>query len=181
MNLNLQSPLQPSRNFAARFVPPYTQYIIGPRKPEDTPCFADFDFTTFPLNEFVAGHVPENGDVLELFWLTRRVQLLGLRIEVASPAPIMLTPVTNSGIMFVQFPCTEVGETTLVPNGSVLDRNTDLATKAIVIDDPDYIGLRIDMGAEYLGELSLRVQVVVSDTFLWSAPTNSVKKDGFGQ
>lgn len=168
MNYNIAKPLEPSRNFAARFSPPYTIYIVGPRKPEDAPYMADLDFGKYPLVYFVAENNPGNGDILEVFTLDRRVQLIGLRIEVVAVAPVILQPVTNSGISFPVFDCTAPKDTTFVLPPE----------QALVIDDPDYLGLQILDGAEFLNELFIRVQLVVSDTFSHKTPTNSVKKDG---
>lgn len=136
---------------------------------------ADFDFTKFPLDEFVSRYAPEPGDALELFWLTRRIQLLGIRVEIPSPSPVTIQPFTNSGLLYPEIDCSEPSDLTYVPGG-LLGKNTDVNKTALVIDDPDYLAVRIIDGS--IDFLQMRVQLIVSDTFAWNAPTNSVKKDG---
>lgn len=178
MNYNLQSTDEPSRNFAARFTSPLWRYIVGPRSPEDAPYLVDLDFTTPPLSELVAFYPIIDEDVLEVLWLTRRVLVTGVKIEVVATADMVIRPVTNSGMVFGAIDCNVTSEHTYTLNGGVLNSSSDVLGNSIVVDDPDYLGIRIEAGAEYLGALSLRVQLMVSDGFSAYAPTNSSKKDG---
>lgn len=182
MNFNVREPSQPSRNFAARFTEPLYTYIVGPRIPEDDPYIADLDFTQYPLRHVPDFFMPNNGDTLEIFWLVRRVQLQALHVQIIHPAQVVFRPHTNTNMAnFIEVDCSHIHDTTYAINGGVVDSSTDLLSKAIVIDDPDYLGFRIEQGAGYLTDLHMRVSLIVSDAFPWNMQTNSPKKDGFGK
>lgn len=157
---------------------PLWNYIVLPRKPEDAPYLQYIYFNEFPFNEFLANTPLVNGDVLEIFELQRRVLFTGIQIEVIRTANVVITPVTNSGIVFDSVDCNEISELTYVLGGGVLSQSTDLLAKSIVIDDPDYIGLRIESGAENLSGLQIMIQATASDEFAWNTPSNSAKRDG---
>lgn len=178
MNYNLQRIDEPTRNFASRFTLPLWNYIVLPRKPEDPPYLEYLFFNDYPLNEFIANSAPQDGDILEIFELYRRVLLTGVQIEVMQTADIILRPVTNSGLLFDSIDCNELSELAYVINGGTLNQSTDLIANSIVIDDPDYMGLRIESGAENLSDLQIRVQVTASDQFAWNTQTNSAEQDG---
>ena len=175
MNYNLEQLDTPGNTFNNRFTLPLWTYIVSPRV-ENQPIYTGYlDFTEYPLIEFVAEHAPANGDTLEVFWLLKRILLIGVQIEVNIPAPIVLRPVTNSGILFDNIDCSTNKKIILTAFGGELDRSTDLDIHSIVIDDPDYLGLRIEAGAQHLEELSIQVQLSMSDEFAWDTRTNSAK------
>lgn len=178
MNYNLQRLDEPTRNFASRFTLPLWNYIVLPRVPEDVPYLTNLFFDEYPLKQFSETTILQNEDVLEVFLLDRRVLLTGVQVKVVQTADVVLRLVTNSGLIFDTIDCNELSELTYIINGGVLEQSTDLVANSIVIDDPDYIGFRIESGAENVDDLQISVQVTASDEFAWYTPTNSAKKDG---
>jgi hypothetical protein len=173
MHYNIQDVNNPLVTFARKFTLPLWQYVVPPRTPEDQPYIVDLDFAVDPLAQFIAVYQPVDKDVLEVFELRRRVLITGLRVEVEEPAAgLVIRPVTNSGMVFDPIDCTLRSDKTYVLNGGTLDRSTDLIKNSVLIDDPDYLGFRIESGVGELDALRMRVELVANDTFPWWATTN---------
>lgn len=173
MNYNLQNLSDPLKTFARHYVLPLWQYIVGPRTPEDVPYETDLDFTEGLLWEFVEDYEPTYNDVFEVFRLFKRVRITALQVTIDKPAPVGLIPVMDSGTPYDLIDCSTTKTVYLTPFGGALDRTTDLEIHSLLIDDPDYLGFRIDSGVAYLQDLAIRVQLVVTDTFPYDARSNS--------
>lgn len=155
----------PLRTFADRHPYPLYQYIQSPPKEGDRVWVQEYDFLEFPLSEIVGVFNPAIGDVLEVELLDRRVQFQGLRISVVTPAlGVSLEPFTNSGATFDFVDCNEISEYVYLPFGGKMNKSTDLRETSFVLDDPDYIGLRV-LSESYINTLNIRIAVMYSNTF----------------
>lgn len=173
MNYNVQMIQEPASTFASRFTLPLWQYVVPPRAPEDGPYVVSIDFAEDPYYSFAEEYVPLNEDVLEIFELRRRVLLTGVQIEIVQPAQnLIVRPVTNSGIVFNAIDCSTRSRLLYAIDGGMVDRTTDLEAHSVLVDDPDYFGLRIESGSIALTQLEIRVELAISDEFKWSARTN---------
>ena len=172
MNYNLQSIDKPSSTFATRFTLPLWQYVVAPRKPEDAPYITELDFGEFPLNTIFDSVQLVAGDVLEIFELTKRVLFTGISLEVLESAETTLTPVTNSRIPFDAIDCSIKSRRVLAVNGGEFNYATEIDTHSVLVDDPDFLGLRIDAGVSELANLKIKIELSVSDEYSWAATPN---------
>jgi hypothetical protein len=175
MNLNLQKPNY-LQTFAGEFSPPYWQYTVVPRVPEDEPYRVELDFAELPLADLLPYWGIADKDILEIFLLDKRVLFVGIKIEVQTPAEnLVITPVTRSGVLFSSIDCSVKSNNTYLPFGGILDRNTDVLLHAFRVEEPDYLGLKIESGVATLDSLLLQVELVVSDEFSLDTLSNSSK------
>ncbi len=151
---------------------PLFRYIVTPRGTEDLPYLADLNFYEEPLATLVPYLQLRNYDILEVFWLRKRVLLTGVQILVDSPAPVLIQPVTDSGLIFDPIDCRKPSERIYAIGGGLVADSVDLLSRSVIIEEPDYLGLQILAGAEDIASLGLRVQLAVTDMFPWNAPTN---------
>lgn len=174
MNYNLEA-TDFAGTYAEDYSPAYWDYTVVPRVPEDPAYIADLDFAMPPLANLTYYGVT-NGSILEVFRLTKRVLITGLKIEVVVPVEgLVIQPVTHSGVFFDAIDCGVLSARTLRPFGGTLDRDTDLLLHSFRIEEPDYLGLKLVTGAAGLGNLALNVQLAVSDTFSLDTLSNSTK------
>lgn len=175
MHYNIQDASDYSATFARKYTLPLWTYVVPPRTPEDVPYIADLDFAIDPLAQFIAFTVLQSNDVLEIFELRRRVLVTGIKVEVEEPAiGLIIKPVTNSGMVFDDIDCSIRSNKTYVLNGGTLDRNTDLIKNSVLIDDPDYLGIRIVQGAHEIDSLKVRIELVANDEYpYWATPNYS--------
>lgn len=175
-NYSLVPGVDPRRGFAHMFARPLWLHGNIPRIPEDAAYIANLDFTKDEyLRDFLSYYIPTDGDILELFVLDRRVLLIGAQIHIRTPAGLVFTPVTNSGVPFDSVNAAIRQKTTYLVNGGKLDSTTVIADHSILLEEPDYFGIRLDAGATNLQYLDVQVQLVVRDEFSPYAPTNSSK------
>jgi hypothetical protein len=167
MHYNLQCLDKPaSEVFASRFVLPLWNYIVPPPKPEDVPYVGRYNFAALPLSGFLTAYSPQVGDTLELFWLRRRVRFLGFEFKITAAAPgLIIQPVTNSGVLFDAIDAGQISANSYAVNGGLLNAATELETHAIVIDDPDYLGLELGGSIAGLGSLDFTITLIVSEQF----------------
>lgn len=167
---------KPSRGiFAAKYSPPLWYYTVLPRVPEDTPYIARLDFSTGDLNLFVNYWAPSDGDVLEIFQLNKRVLVTGLQVKVLTPVlGLVVKPVTNSLIKFDSVDCSERKVATLAVGGGDLNRTVNVEEQSKLVAMPDFLGIQILQGSASLEELSIEVQLVVSDSYKFDASPNYV-------
>lgn len=173
MNYNLQRLDDPQDTFADHFKLPLWNYIVPPRTVDDPPYIVELDFSTYPLNEFLAEYPVVDGTVLEIFCLRRRVQITAAQITVQSPVEgMVITPVMHSNTPFDSIACDTRKIETLTPFGGKLDRATNVEQHSVLIDDPDYFGIRIDTQATLLADLAIHVELSASDIYPWDARDN---------
>lgn len=175
MNYSLIPGTEYTRGFEHRYTKPLWLHGNVPRVPEDKPYIIGLDFTDVDLEDFRLFYQPEVGDVLEIFDLTRRVLLIGVKITVLAHADIRFNIVTNGDIVFDQVDCSKADTITYLVNHGTLSSSTAIAEHSVLIEQPDFIGLQIAAGAESLQYLNILVQLVVRDEYEYSAPTNSTK------
>lgn len=173
MNYNLQRLDDPRYTFADHFTLPLWMYIVPPRTVDDPPYIVDLDFSAYPLNDFAAEYPVADGSILEIFCLRRRVLVTAAQITILSPVEgMVITPVMHSDTPFDSIACDTRKIETLTPFGGKLDRATNVEQHSVLVDDPDYFGIRIDTQAMLLADLSIHVELSVFDTFSWNARNN---------
>lgn len=173
MNVNLQNMRNVYETFSAMFPYNLWEYTVIPRVECSPPYVAEYDFSSPVLVSALPPLYP--GDVLEIFTLDKRILLTGAKIEVIRPAPgLLITPVTNSGKLFDTIDASIYSNEVYAIGGGVLDSSVDLRYRAVIIDDPDYFGLRLSGSTANISQLQLGIQLAVSDCFDISVtPTNS--------
>lgn len=172
---NLQCLANPAGDtFASRFTLPLWNYIVSPPKPEDKPYLGRYKFSTIALAEFLNEYHPAVGDVLELFWLRRRVKFVGVNVKVTGISPgLTLQLITNSGVLFDPIDAGVESDNTYAVNGGLLNIATNLAEHSIVIDNPDYLGVRLDGNVGALAALDFTITLSTTEEFSTSDPTNA--------
>lgn len=161
--------------YGERYTPPYWQYTVVPRNYEQPVYRMEVDFGLPPYNELDWHYLVQDGDVLEFFILRNRVLLVGVDIEIVSPAEVVLEPVTRSGVPFNVIDCSLPSRQVLTPFNGILDRATSLVEHSMRIEEPDYLGMRIVSGALNLTDLSIIVTASVVDEFSLDTKSNSTK------
>lgn len=175
MHYNVEDIQNPLRTFSRRYDMPLWQYVVQPRTYYADPYISRLDFQEPLLNEFLAYYAPKDGDVLEVFALTKRVLVVMLQVDVKTPADVVIQPVTHYNIQFDQVDCNIAGPHDLLVGGGVPGPTINLAQSAILVDDPDYLGFKIISGAENLSDLVIDFTLSVQDEYPWWATTNSLK------
>lgn len=163
------------KTYGERYAPPYWMYTVIPRYYEEPLYYSHIDFGSEPFNQLEWFYNVGNGDILEFFLLQNRVLLVGVEVEIVTPANIHLLPVTRSGVPFDIIDCSQQGKNIYRPFGGLLDRATDLLEHSIRIEEPDYLGFMVVSGAENLVDLEIAVTVSVADEFSLDTKSNSTK------
>lgn len=163
------------RTYKDRYVAPYWYYTVIPRTYNQPIYEKLLDFSEPPYDEIEWYYNAQNGDVLELFLLENRVLVDGVTLDIQIPADIEIQVVTRSNILFDVVDCSSEKRIIVTPFGGYLDRSTDVASHSFVVEEPDYVGLKIISGHQNLAELRINVTALVSDSFDINAKTNSSK------
>lgn len=163
------------KTYGERYTPPYWIYTVIPRNYDQPLYYSHIDFAEAPYNELEWHYLVANGDILEVFLLQHRVLVVGVEIEIVSPADIVLRPVTRSGILFDAVDCSLGKKEIYTPFGGLLDRATDLQTHSFRVEEPDYFGFQILSGAANLSQLEIAVTLSVADEFSLDTFSNSTK------
>lgn len=163
------------RTYKDRYVEPYWYYTVVPRNYNQPVYETILDFSEPPFDAIEWYYNASNGDILELFILDNRVLVTGVTVAVEIPSEVQIEIISRSKIPFGQIDCSEAGQITLTPFGGVLGRTTNLQEHSFVVEEPDYIGIKLVSGAENLAALRLKVTALVDDLFTPQAKTNSSK------
>lgn len=160
-----------NRTFAKIFNEPLHLYPIIPPECGYPGYFKVIDFSAWPYNKFLDEVVLADGDVLEIFPLVRRVLFQAVRVDVVDAADISITPVMNSPVCMDTVDANSRGSHTYLPFGGVLDTNTNLTDTSFIIQQPDYLGIRLETVAN-IAELKIALAIASDTQFSATAPTN---------
>ena len=171
-NYNLFSPdCGYTRTFAKIFNEPLHLYPITPPECGYPGYFKVIDFSAWPYSKFLDEVTLANGDVLEIFPLVRRVLFQAVRVDVVDTADLSITPVTNCHTCFDTVDTNNKGSHTYLPFGGTLDKNTNLLDTSFIIQQPDYLGIRLETVAN-IAELKVALAIATDTQFSATAPTN---------
>lgn len=148
---------------------------LYPLKPPECgypPYFSIIDFSKGAYKKFLETVNVNSGDTLEIFPMVRRVLFQGVMVQIYNPAVgTTFTPVMNSPTTMDTVDASKEGSALYLPFGGVLDKNTSLADKQFIIQQPDYVGIKLNTKGA-IEDLKLAITVVISNSFSGLEPTN---------